>query len=188
MSEAATTTPIAAVRLGWIFLKIGATAFGGLGASLAIMHRELVDRRHVLTPEEMTEALAFTKPLPGSTAVQVVAYLGYRLGGWPGSAVATAAFLMAPMLAMLFVASIYGIVREFPGFPTFVKGLVAAVAGLMAATTWKLGRASAQSALPLLIAIFAFIAAFAFQINAALIVAVGGMLGLLALAPPAGES
>ena len=76
-------------RLGWVFLHIGAVAFGGLGAALALVERELVTKRQWLTAADVTEALTYTKLLPGSTVVQLVAYLGYTLGGWSGSAVAT---------------------------------------------------------------------------------------------------
>ena len=78
------------LRLGWTFLRIGAVAFGGLGATLALLERELVERLHVSTKGQITEALTYTKLLPGSTVVQVVAYLGWRLGGWSASAVVTA--------------------------------------------------------------------------------------------------
>jgi hypothetical protein len=53
-------------------LVIGAAAFGGLGATLALLRPELVERRGWLRPSDITEALAYTKPLPGSTVVQVV--------------------------------------------------------------------------------------------------------------------
>ena len=77
---------VPALTLGWIFLRIGATAYGGLGTTLALIERELVTQRGMLTPAEVTEALTYTKLLPGSTGPQVVAYLGYRLGGWSGQA------------------------------------------------------------------------------------------------------
>ena len=41
---------VPALRLGWIFLRIGATAFGGLGTTLALVERELVTKRGMLTP------------------------------------------------------------------------------------------------------------------------------------------
>jgi chromate transport protein ChrA len=57
------------------------------------LRRELVERRGWLQPSEITEALAYTKPLPGSTVVQVVTFLGWRVDNWPGVIVATVAFL-----------------------------------------------------------------------------------------------
>jgi len=90
---------VSVLVLGGVFLRIGASAFGGLGAALALVERELVDKRRWLTPADLTEALTYTKLLPGSTVVQVVSYLGYRLGGWSGSAVATAAFVAPSLLS-----------------------------------------------------------------------------------------
>ena len=52
--------------LGQMFLRIGAMAFGGLGAALALVERELVDKRQWLTAADVTEALAYIKLLPGS--------------------------------------------------------------------------------------------------------------------------
>jgi chromate transport protein ChrA len=49
----------------------------------------LVERRGWLRSSDVTAALAYTKPLPGSTGVQVVAFLAWRLGGWPGAITAS---------------------------------------------------------------------------------------------------
>jgi chromate transport protein ChrA len=67
------------LSLGWASLCIGAVAFGGLGATLALVRRELVERRGWLRASDIIEALAYTKPLPGSTVVQVVTFLGWRV-------------------------------------------------------------------------------------------------------------
>src|SRR4051812_45835822 len=88
-------------QLGWIFVRIGATAFGGLGAALALIEREFVDGRHALSEDDLAEALVVTRLLPGPTVVQVVSYVGYVLGGWPGSLVSTVGFLAPSVLAML---------------------------------------------------------------------------------------
>ena len=79
--------------VGIVFLGIGTVAFGGLGAALSIIQREAVEKRDWLAPADLADALAFTKPLPGSTVVQVVAFLGWRLRRWPGVLVGTLAFL-----------------------------------------------------------------------------------------------
>jgi chromate transport protein ChrA len=46
-----------ALRLGWLLLRIGATAFGGLWTTLALVEREFVTKRGMLTAAELTEAL-----------------------------------------------------------------------------------------------------------------------------------
>src|SRR2546422_6387099 len=117
------------LTLGHIFLRIGATAFGGLGAALALVERELVAKRQWLTAADVTEALTYTKLLPGSTVVQVVAYLGYKLGGWSGSAVATAAFVVPSALMMLGLAAAYVTGTALAALHLGAQGLTAAAVG-----------------------------------------------------------
>lgn len=182
LAQPATALPL--IRLGWVFLKIGTKAFGGLGAALALIERELVDRRGVLTKEQVTEALTYTKLLPGSTVVQVVSYLGFKLGGWPGSALATIAFVLPSAAAMTLLAVLYVSVSDLPGIAPTIKGLAAAVVGILLATTIRLGQANIKNLLTLALAGAAFVSAVVFGINAAVIVVVAGLVGLLALSSP----
>lgn len=170
--------------LGWIFLRIGATAFGGLGATLALIERELVTKRGVLTPAEVTEALTYTKLLPGSTGPQAISYLGYKLGGWPGSALATAAFLLPSALLMVLLAAAYVAATALPAIGPTVNGLTAAVVGILLATTYRLGKPNIKEPLTWGIALVAFAVGAFLGISAALIVVAAGLLGVILLAPP----
>lgn len=166
------------MTLGWVFLHIGAVAFGGLGAALALVERELVAKRQWLTAADVTEALTYTKLLPGSTVVQVVAYLGYKLGGWLGSAVATAAFVVPSALMMLVLAAAYVSVTAVPAMRPAIHGLTAAVVGLLLATTYRLGKANIPDRLTLGIALASVVAGVVLSVSAALIVVVAGLLGI----------
>ena len=166
------------LRLGWIFLRIGTTAFGGLGAALALVERELVTRRRLLTEAEITAALTYTKLLPGSTVVQVISYLGYTLRGWPGSALATLAFVLPSALLMLLLAAAYVTATVLPALGPAVNGLSAAVVGMLLATTYRLGKANVTTPLMGGIALAAFGAGAFFGINAAFIVVAAGLVGM----------
>src|SRR6266545_267480 len=163
-------TRVLLLALGHIFLRIGAAAFGGLGASLALIERELVTNRQWLTAADVTEALTYTKLLPGSTGPQVVAYLGYKLGGWSGSAVATAAFVFPAALMMLVLAAAYGAVTALPALHPAVNGLTAAVVGLLLATTYRLRKANITGYFTLGLAVASVVAGAVFGLHAAVIV------------------
>jgi chromate transporter len=173
-----------ALRLGWVFLRIGATAFGGLGTTLVLIEHELVTKRGLLTPIEVTQALTYTKLLPGSTGPQAIAYLGYRLGGWSGSALATAAFLFPSALLMVLLAAAYGVTTALPAMGPAINGLTAAVVGLLLATTYRLGQSNIKEPVTWAIALMAFAAGSFLVISAALIVAAAGLLGMILLSPP----
>lgn len=172
------------LMLGQIFLRIGAMAFGGLGAALALAERELVNKRQWLTAADVTEALTYTKLLPGSTVVQVVSYLGYKLGGWSGSAVATAAFVFPSALLMLVLAAAYVSVTAVPAMRPAISGLTASVVGILLATTYRLGKANIPDRITLGIALASIVAGTVLGISAALIVMAAGLLGICLYALP----
>jgi chromate transporter len=103
-------------------LRLGTTAFGGLGPAVALLERELVQRRRALTSEDIAEALAFSRLLPGSSLVQVVSFLGYRLAGWSGATLATIGYLLPAVTAMLVLAFSTG---RSPRCAASPQGLVA---------------------------------------------------------------
>ena len=174
---------VPALTLGWIFLHIGATAYGGLGTTLALIERELVTKRRMLTPADVTEALTYTKLLPGSTGPQAIAYLGYKLGGWSGSAVAMAAFIFPSALLMVLLAGAYVATTALPAIGPAVNGLTAGVVGILLATTYRLGKPNIKEPLTWGIALVAFTVGAFLGISAALIVVAAGLLGMILLSP-----
>lgn len=162
--------------LGWALLRIGTFAFGGLGATLSLLNRDLVERRGWVRSSDVSEALTYTKPLPGSTVVQVVTFLGWRIGGWPAAIVATAMFLTPALVIMTVAAAAVFALPDLPVVRGALTGLQIAVVGLLAAAMWRLARAEAGST-PLRIVLLAALLAGLF-VNAALIVAVAGLIGI----------
>ena len=162
--------------LGWAFLRIGAFAFGGLGAALALLQRDLVGRRGWLRSSDVAEALAYTKPLPGSTVVQVVTFLGWRLGGWPGAIVATIAFLLPALALMTVAAAAVLALPDAAWVRGALTGLQVAVVGVLGAALWHLARSEAGSGLLVIVLLTAFGAGL--FVNAALVVAAAGAIGV----------
>jgi chromate transporter len=142
------------------------------------VERELVNKRQWLTAADVTEALTYTKLLPGSTVVQVVAYLGYTLGGWSGSAVATAAFVFPAALVMLALAVVYVSATAVPAMRPAINGLTAAVVGMLLATTYRLGKTNIPDRPTLGIALASVVAGVVLGVSAVLIVVVAGLSGL----------
>jgi chromate transporter len=180
------------MRLGTlvvVFLRIGVLGFGGIGAALALIEREFVVKRGLLTLDDLTEALTYTKLLPGSTVVQVVSYLGYRLGSWPGAALATAAFVLPSAGAMLLLGWLYAAAAALPDLAPTIAGLVASVVGILLATTYRLGKSNIKEPLTLGIAVVAFLVGAFLDLSAAFIVVAAGLVGVACLtAAPAGRA
>jgi len=166
-------------RLCGVFLRIGAAAFGGLGATLILLERELAVRRNVLTKADITEALTYTKLLPGSTVVQVVAYLGWRLGGVVPSALATVSFLLPSMLLMLVLAYGYAHLAGIPWAVPVRRGILAGVVALLLLTMQRLAKPVLTTPTTMGIAVAAFGAVAGLHVNAVWAVVVAGLFGIV---------
>lgn len=168
-------------QLWWQFITIGVAAFGGLGVTLSLIERYLVKDRSVLTGQDITESLTYTKFLPGSTGVQVVGYLGYRLGGWSGAALATSAFLLPAFLLMLVLAIFYEEITVSLGDTATpaLRGLTAAVAGILVATIYRLAKPAINTVAGVLVAVTACALGIALRLSPAWIVLGAGILGIL---------
>ena len=168
-------------QLWWQFIKIGVAAFGGLGVTLSLLERYLVADRRVLTAQDVTESLTYTKLLPGSTGVQIVSYLCYRLGGWPGAALGTTAFLLPAFLLMLLLSVLYEEITAGVGNAATpaLRGLTASVAGILIATIYRLAKPTITTVMAGAMAVAACAFGIALGINPAWIVIGAGVIGIL---------
>jgi chromate transporter len=179
--------PISMIDLARVFLAIGATSFGGLGPALAVIERELVAKRSILLAADVAEAVAATRLLPGSSLIQVASFLGYRIRGWRGSAVATVACILPPAIAMLALAVFTESLPSHPALGSAARGLTAAVVGLLLASMCRLGRATIGGPAALGLGLGAFGSASVLRVPAAAAVVVAGLIGILLLSAPEAE-
>ena len=165
--------------LAWELLKLGAMAYGGLGSTLALLQRRLVDQLGWLQASDVSEGLAFTRALPGSTGIQVVAYLGHRLRGWPGALVATVMYIAPATLLMILAAAFSLAMPDHPAVDRALTGLQIGVVGLLAASMWRLAQSEAKDKAR--IAVLLASAVLGFFVNAALVIALAGSVGALSM-------
>jgi chromate transporter len=169
-----------------VFFRVGITGFGDTGPLLALVERDLVENRKVLTREDITESLTYTRLLPGSTVVQIVSYLAYKLAGWPGSAVATIAYILPSAVVMALLAAGYLAAASLPAIGPAVTGLTAAVVGVLLATTYRIAKRvmALNQPITIVIAVLAFLSGAVLGLNVALIAIAAGFVGVLFLARP----
>jgi chromate transporter len=90
-----------------VFLRLGATAFGGPAAHIAMMDDELVRRRGWLGRDEFLDLLGATNLIPGPNSTEMAIHLGHRRAGWPGLLVAGACFILPATAVVWLLAWAY---------------------------------------------------------------------------------
>lgn len=141
----ATTPDVSLPYLFFTFLKLGATAFGGYMSLVALVQKQLVDLDKKLKEEELLDGITLTSVLPGPVAVNVIAYVGYRLRGMAGAAVAFAGILLPSFLLVIALSGLYfaygnvpAVKNIFAGITPVITALILTVAYGMARKTMKL--------------------------------------------------
>lgn len=126
--------------LFWTFLKIGSTAFGGFMALISVVQNYVVERRRLLSHEEMLDGISLATILPGPIAFNVVAYVGYKLRGPAGALTTTIAVTLPTFLLILILSYGYFTWGEIPSVNKFFQGFIPAVSAIIVATVWNMGR------------------------------------------------
>jgi chromate transporter len=132
-------------RLGWRavclpFLKLGTTGFGGAMAVISQIRRLVVQKNRWLSEDEFLDAVSLAQSLPGANAANAVAYIGLKLGGLRGAAAAATCFILPSFVMMLGLTIAHGHLTQFNDARHVFQGFSAAVVGIIAATTIKLGQ------------------------------------------------
>ncbi|MCA1590541.1 MAG: chromate transporter, partial [Acidobacteria bacterium] len=96
------------------WLKLGFISFGGPAGQIAIMHRELVDRRRWLSEERFLHALNYCMLLPGPEAQQLAIYIGWLMHRTWGGFVAGAFFVVPSIFVLLLLSYIYAAYGNVP--------------------------------------------------------------------------
>lgn len=127
--------PASLSDLFWSFTWLALQGFGGV---LAIVQRELVEKKQWLTREQFLEDWAVAQILPGPNVVNLSLMIGDRYFGLRGALVALAGMLTFPLLIVLALAAIFTGISDSPGAQGALRGMGAVAAGLITATGLKL--------------------------------------------------
>jgi len=121
-----------------LFMAFTLLALQGFGGVLAVVQRELVEKRRWLTREQFIEDWAVAQIMPGPNVVNLSMMIGGRHFGLRGAMAALAGMLAAPLVVVLVLAALYGSLARTPAAEGALRGMGAVSAGLITATGLKL--------------------------------------------------
>jgi len=85
-------------ELAALFFRLGATAFGGPAAHIAMMRDEVVHRRGWLSDEHFLDLLGATNLIPGPNSTEMAIHIGWERRRWAGLVVAGLSFIVPATL------------------------------------------------------------------------------------------
>lgn len=122
-------------ELFWSFTLLAMQGFGGV---VAIVQRELVDKKQWLSAAEFVEEWAVAQVMPGPNVVNLAMILGNRFFGLRGALCALAGMLTFPLILLLLLAILYSQVAQNSGVAGALRGMSAVAAGMIIASGLRL--------------------------------------------------
>jgi chromate transporter len=174
----ASAAPFTLWRLFLTFLKIGSVLFGSGYVLLAFLRSDFVVRLHWLTERQVLDAVAVGQVTPGPVFTTAT-FIGYLLGGVPGAIVATVAIFLPGFLLVAASGPLIPRIRRSPVAGAILDGVSVGSLALMGVVTWQLGRTALIDPLTITIACLSALLLFAFRVNAAWLVLVAAVVGII---------
>jgi chromate transporter len=162
------------------WVRLGFISFGGPAGQIAIMQRDLVDRKTWISQERFLYALSYCMLLPGPEAQQLAIYIGWLLHGTLGGIVAGAFFVIPSILILWGLSAIYAAYGSLPGVAGVLSGLKPAVVALVIVALLRIGSRAFRPRGLAVIAAAAFVGIFFLHVPFPWIVLGAGSVGFLA--------
>ncbi|MBG1233140.1 chromate efflux transporter [Aestuariivirga litoralis] len=162
-----------------LWLRIGCLSFGGPAGQIALMHREVIEKRELVSEKEFLSALNFCMFIPGPEAQQLAIYLGWRSHGMWGGLAAGLLFVLPGAVVMFALATLYALFGHVPLVNALFWGIKAAVLAIVLEALVRVAKRALKSHADYVVAALAFVAIFGFNVPFPLVVILAAASGFL---------
>jgi chromate transporter len=173
------TKPVGFWEAFWFWVKLGFINFGGPAGQIAIMHRELVERKRWVSEQQYLRTLNFCMLLPGPEAQQVATYIGWRLHGTLGGIVAGSFFIIPSIFVLLLLSYLAVAHSDIPAVTGLLYGVQPVVIAIVVEAVMRIGKRTLNHAILVAFAVASFVAIYFLSVPFPAVVAVAAVLGVL---------
>lgn len=167
--------------LGELFLsfcKIGAFTIGGGLAMMPMLQKELIEKKHWMTEEELIDYYAIGQSTPGIIAVNVATFIGYKKAGILGGIIATLGIIFPSVVIITVLARLISSIDDFPWVQKALKGINVSVAALLTDVTINFAKKTAKNLFSVILIILVFCLVYFLNVPSYLIILGSAAIGL----------
>jgi chromate transporter len=175
--------PVIASHPSWLdvftlFIKIGATIYGGGYVLLAFLQPELVDKTHWLTSAQLLDAIAIGQVTPGPLFTTAT-FIGYLLAGHLGAIAATIGIFLPSFGFVALVTAWAPQLQTSSWFRSWLDGVNAGAWGTIVVVAYRLGLSTLVDWRSISIALISWLLIWRWRINVIWLIAGSAIIGLV---------
>ena len=164
--------------LYFTFFRIGAVTFGGGYAMLPILQREVVDKKHWATEEELMDYYAIGQCTPGVIAVNTATFIGRKYRGILGGILTTLGVVSPSIIIISIIAAVINNFASIAWVQNALGGIRVCVCVFIFNSVVKLIKSAVKDKAALVIYLALFAVAVFFDFSPIYSVVVAGALGV----------
>lgn len=161
------------------WFKMGLFTFGGGYAMLPMIQKEVIEKHHWATEDEVMNYYAIGQCTPGVIAVNTATFIGYKLNGIPGGIVCTLGVISPSVIIITLIAALISNFSDLLIVQKALQGIRVAVCVLMTYSILKLWKSSVKNAAGVVLCISVFLLSFFTDISTVFLVILAGIAGVV---------
>ena len=161
------------------FFRTGIFTFGGGLAMMPMLQKELIEKKHWLTEEDLIDYYAIGQSTPGIIAVNVATFVGFRQAGVLGAIVATLGIISPSIIIITILAGTINSISEYPRVQAALKGINIAVAALLTSVIINFAKKTIKNVWNVLFMLVAFSLIFFLKVPSFIIILAAIAIGCL---------
>lgn len=160
---------------------LSAFTFGGGYVIVPLMKKKFVDDLEWIEEKEMLDLIAIGQSSPGAIAVNTSILIGYRMAGLRGAFITISGTVLPPLIIITIVSMFYSAFRDNKIVNAVLKGMQAGVAVIIfdVVSTMTITILKSKKLFLIALMIIAFLAAYFFKVNVAIIIIVTMIIGVI---------
>lgn len=148
------------LKLYLVFAKVGTFTIGGGLAMMPMLQKELIDKRHWITEDELLDYYAVGQSTPGIVAVNVSTFVGYKQLGILGGVIATLGMITPSLVIIMILAKFINSISDYPYVQKALNGVNVAVAALLTSVVVNLCKKTIKKPINVVFMLVAFVIVF----------------------------
>ena len=159
------------------WFRMGLFTFGGGYAMLPMIQKEVIEKHHWATEDEIMDYYAIGQVTPGIIAVNTATFVGYKVKGVIGAIVSTLGVISPSLVIITVIAGLIANFSEIPAVQAGLHGIQVAVCVLMLNAITKLFQKGVTDVPSFIICALAFVLSYFTSISTVLLVIAAGVTG-----------
>ncbi len=167
------------LELYFVFAKIGTFTIGGGLAMMPMIQKELIEKRHWITDDELLDYYAVGQSTPGIVAVNVSTFVGYKQLGILGGIIATFGMVTPSLVIIMLLANFINSIDDYPIVQKALKGINVAVTALLTSVVVNFSKKTIKNIFNAICMIISFVIVFFLKIQSFYIILAALLIGTI---------